>query len=213
MERRGWSLLPYHLAKKVASSSPEPVQSGDEDNESSSSQGSDLITKEQAERGFGTKIHDNELQDLNNCLKKFAINTPQRMRHFLSQCGHESAGLRYTKELASGADYQGREDLGNTQPGDGPKFKGGGWIQLTGRYNYQSLANYLHDDRVMEGVDYVAKTYPATSAGFWWHLNNLNALCDKPGVTVRDITLRVNGGTNGLNDRIQYYKRFCEVIK
>src|SRR5512134_1807593 len=64
------------------------------------------------------------------------INTPLRIAHFLAQLGHESGDLRYSEELASGIAYEGRLDLGNTQPGDGMRFKGRGLIQLTGRANY-----------------------------------------------------------------------------
>jgi putative chitinase len=65
---------------------------------------------------------------------------------------------------------------------------------------------------VMNGVSYVASKYPMTSAGFWWHNNDMNALCDK-NPTVEQVTLRVNGGYNGLDSRKEYYNRCCEVIK
>ena len=110
------------------------------------------------------------LEDLNNCLRKFEINTVLRVRHFISQTSHESACGVYTQELGDSnycSQYEGRRDLGNTKPGDGCKFKGAGYIQLTGRSNYQQFANYIHDSRVMEGVSYVAQKYPWTSAGYW----------------------------------------------
>jgi putative chitinase len=117
------------------------------------------------------------------------------------------------KELASGVDYEGRQDLGNIQKGDGSKFKGAGYIQLTGRYNYQKFANYMKDLRIMEGVDYVAEKYPFTSAGFWWMNNKMNQMCDS-GATCRQVSARVNGKdpANGLADRERYYKRCVEVI-
>jgi putative chitinase len=171
-----------------------------------------LISAATAEHIFGTALTDGEMEDLNRCLNQFQINTPQRMRHFLSQIAHESGGLRWLKELASGDNYEHRSDLGNTQPGDGRRFKGAGAIQLTGRHNYQAFANYIKDQKVMEGCDYVATQYPFSSAGYWWHLNDMNALCDRPDVTVEDVTRRVNGGTNGLDDRIRYYKKAKDVI-
>jgi len=170
-----------------------------------------LISKQQAESLFGNPIYDNELNDLNACLNRYEINTPPRMRHFLSQIAHESGGLQWLKELADGSDYEGRDDLGNVNPGDGPKYKGAGAIQLTGRANYQALSNEIKDPRVMEGCDYVATTYPFTSAGFWWHNNDMNALCDG-GASVEDVTLRVNGGYNGLDDRKYYYDKAVQII-
>jgi len=156
-------------------------------------------------------IKDWEISELNQCLKKFNITTPARIEHFLAQTAHESGGGRYVKEIASGEDYNGREDLGNTQPGDGPKYKGAGYLQTTGRANYQRLADYIKDPRVMEGVDYVSTHYPFTAAGFWWQDNNMNALCDQ-NPTVAQVTKRVNGGYNGLQDREDYYNRAKKVI-
>jgi predicted chitinase len=157
-------------------------------------------------------IKDSEIADLNQCLIRFNITTPSRIRHFLSQISHESGGGRYMKEIASGDAYESRKDLGNIQPGDGRKFKGAGVIQMTGRANYQSFANFIKDPRVMEGVDYVAEKYPFTSAGFWWMNNKMNELCDT-NPTVEQVTRRVNGGLNGLADRKMYYQRTLQVIK
>lgn len=151
-------------------------------------------------------IEDSEIKELNDCLEKFKIVTPSRIRHFLSQTAHESGGGRWKQELASGSAYEGRRDLGNVQPGDGIRFKGAGYIQLTGRANYQDFANYIKDPKVMQGCSYVAENYPFTSAGFWWLNNNMNALCDK-NPSVEQVTLRVNGGYNGLEDRRKYYNR------
>ena len=115
------------------------------------------------------------------------------------------------KELASGKAYEYRSDLGNNQLGDGPRYKGAGYIQLTGRANYQDFCDYMGDPRIMDGVEYVANTYPFTSAGFWWSNNKMNALCDS-GASVEKVTRRVNGGYNGLEDRKYYYARTVEVI-
>jgi putative chitinase len=170
-----------------------------------------LITKKEIEYIWNRTVSDSQVNELNVCLEKFEINTKHRMRHFLSQISHESGVGKYTKEIASGDAYEGRRDLGNTQPGDGRRFKGAGYIQLTGRANYQAFANYIKDPRVMEGVDYVAEKYPFTSAGYWWYRNGMNALCDT-NPTVEQVTRRVNGGYNGLSDRKYYYNRCASVI-
>ena len=73
---------------------------------------------------------------LNDAMDEFTINTPQRQAMFLAQIAHESGELRYVEEIASGAAYEGRADLGNTEPGDGVRYKGRGLIQITGRANY-----------------------------------------------------------------------------
>ena len=156
-------------------------------------------------------IKDKEIKEMNKCLRRFDITTPERIRHFLSQTAHESGGGRYMQELASGEAYEYRTDLGNIYPGDGPKFKGAGYLQLTGRANYEDLSEYLNDPRVMEGVSYVADNLPFTSAGFWWKNNRMNDLIDK-GATVEQVTKRVNGGYNGLEDRKHYYRRCQQVI-
>ena len=170
-----------------------------------------LISKAQAEEIYENSISDEQLADLNSCLNRFEINTHPRMRHFLSQTAEESGGLKWMKELASGEAYQGRRDLGDIYPGDGPKYKGAGVLQLTGRNNYQALADYIHDPEVMQGVDYVSTKYPFTSGGFWWHNNDMNALCDR-GATVEEITRRVNGGLNGLAQREAYYQKALKVF-
>ena len=156
-------------------------------------------------------IANYEIDELNLCLAEYEITTPQRIRHFLSQTAHESGGGRYKKELASGAAYEFREDLQNDEVGDGPKYKGAGYIQLTGKYNYSRLSAYLDDPQVMNGVDYVAENYPFTSAGYWWMDNRMNEFIDD-GADVIAVTKRVNGGTNGLADRQQYYDTCLEVI-
>jgi putative chitinase len=177
----------------------------------------DLITKIQVEAICGRAIQHDDLDDLNNCLRRFEINTPLRIRQFMAQVAHESGGLQFFKELASGSAYEPpskiSKALGNTQKGDGPKYKGAGAIQLTGRANYQAFANFIGDQRVMEGVNYVSVTYPFTSAGFWWHNNKINALVDS-GASCRKVSERVNGRdpANGLQDRLNYYAKAQKVI-
>ena len=154
------------------------------------------------------------IKDLNRCLKKYDITTSKRIRHFIAQCSHESALGRYTEELGGQSHcskYDGRKDLGNTQKGDGCKYKGAGFIQLTGKYNYQEFAKSIGDNKVMEGVSYVAKNYPWSSAAFWWKSNKMNELCDK-GASVEVITKRVNGGYNGLSERKKYYDKASTIF-
>jgi hypothetical protein len=116
-------------------------------------------------------------------------------------------------ELASGDAYEGRKDLGNTQHGDGPRFKGAGAIQLTGRFNYQRFADFIKDPDVMDGAAYVAVKYPFSSAGFWWHQNAINAFVDQ-GASCRQVSAKVNGRdpANGLADREAYFTRAVAAI-
>lgn len=116
---------------------------------------------------------------------------------------HETGGMIYFKEIASGKAYEGRRDLGNTRPGDGPRFKGAGCLQLTGRYNYSRLAEVTGDERVMEGADYVADAHPFTSAEVWIEENDLLHVCLNDGFEA--CCIRINGGRNGLNDRWRWY--------
>jgi len=156
-------------------------------------------------------IQPREIDELNSCLEEFEITTPLRISHFLAQTAHESGGGRWKKELSDGSYLEGRWDLGNKKTGDGPRFKGAGYIQLTGRENYQRFSDYLGDAKVMDGCNYVAEVYPFTSAGFWWKDNNMNELCDTHP-TVKQVTLKVNGGYNGLDDRQKYFSRCLDVI-
>jgi predicted chitinase len=172
-----------------------------------------LVTTTQATAVFTRSPSVSQLADLNSCLQRFSINTPARIRHFLAQVGHESGGLRWMLELASGKAYEGRQDLGNIRGGDGPRYKGAGAIQLTGRYNYQRFSDFIKDPDVMDGAAYVSTRYPFTSAGFWWHLNAINAFVDQ-GASCRQVSAKVNGRdpANGLDDREAYYARAVAVI-
>ncbi|MEO6456183.1 MAG: glycoside hydrolase family 19 protein [Ginsengibacter sp.] len=158
---------------------------------------------------------------------RYEINTPVRKLCFLAHVGHESGGLFYTEELASGAAYEGRKSLGNTQPGDGISFKGRGLIQITGRANYESIGNSL-------GVDFITSPtllggknikvctanqlkYAALSAGWFWSSRKLNTIADLINIkstidggsnleNFKILTKKINGGLNGLHDRLNRYK-------
>jgi predicted chitinase len=207
-----WYLWSDHWHLPWQESSKDNSLSSVSASESIQHQGVNLVTRQQAESVYGRKMSDQQFNDLNSCLQRFEINTVPRIRHFLSQTAHESGGLRWMEELASGSAYEGRRNLGNTSPGDGRKYKGAGVIQLTGRHNYQKFADFIKDQNVMQGHSYVAQVYPFNSAGFWWKNNNMNALCDRGG-TVKEVTKKVNGGYNGLSDRQRYYDKACQVIK
>ena len=141
-------------------------------------------------------------------LVRRAINTPLRTTHFLAQIGHESGCLRYTKELADGSAYEGRVDLGNVQPGDGPRFKGRGLIQLTGRLNYRAYGkacgrNFEADDDPNLVSD--DRNLAVDVAGWFWSSQKLNDWADRDDL--REITRRINGGFNGLAQRAAFLAR------
>jgi predicted chitinase len=172
-----------------------------------------LVERSQLEEIFLRAVTEEQVAKLNKALVMFEINTPSRIRHFLAQIGHESGGLRWFAEIADGSDYEDREDLGNTESGDGMRFKGVDPLQITGRYNYSRLAKYLDDPRVMEGWEYVMANYAFIPSGFWWHDNNMNVLVDA-GASCAEVSTKVNGGNpaNGLTDRLEYFARALEAI-
>lgn len=143
-------------------------------------------------------------------MDEFDIDTPSRQAAFLAQIAHESGELRYVKELASGSAYEGRKDLGNTQPGDGVKYKGRGLIQITGKTNYTSAMLELDLD-CLEKPEVLETPENATrSAAWWWKAHGLNELADKQDFI--KITKVINGGTNGLEYRKRYYEAACKVL-
>lgn len=137
-----------------------------------------------------------------------AINTPLRRAHFLAQLAHESGSLRYNAEIASGAAYEGRKDLGNSEKGDGKRFKGRGLIQLTGRSNYVAYGEDIDVDLVTDGAWALVATDPALAvgaAGWFWDKHGLNTVADADNI--RKLTRRINGGVNGLADRTRFLVR------
>lgn len=150
------------------------------------------------------------LPALNDAMDEFGIDTPARQAAFLAQICHESGSLRYVRELASGAAYEGRIDLGNTEPGDGVRFKGRGLIQVTGRTNYRICGRVLglpleEQPELLEQVGPAAR-----SAGWFWLSRHLNELADAGDFRV--ITRRINGGLNGYADRLAAWERASEVL-
>jgi len=151
------------------------------------------------------------LEPINQTMAEFEImDSPQRVACFLAQVGHESGGLIYVRELASGQAYEGRKDLGNTEPGDGVRFKGRGLIQITGRSNYLACGTALEVDLIADPTQLEAPLLAARSAGWFWDKNKLNAIVDANDF--KKLTRRINGGLNGLDDRIAYYQRACAML-
>lgn len=147
---------------------------------------------------------------MNKYAKEFGIDSPQRWAHYLAQIAHESAELRYSEEIASGKAYEGRTDLGNVIKGDGVRFKGRGLIQLTGRTNYTTYKAFCGFD-VVKQPELLAKPVGAIRSSMWfWKSNGLNELADRDEFTA--ITKRVNGGTNGIEDRRKYLARAKKVL-
>lgn len=145
------------------------------------------------------------VQPINDACLEFSISTPQRQAAFLAHVSHESGSLQYTLELASGDDYEGRRDLGNSQPGDGRRYKGRGLIQITGRNNYLACGNALGLDLIAQPELLEAPVGACRSAAWFWQSRGLNSLADTD--KFGSITKSVNGGYNGLDDRLWYWLR------
>ena len=142
---------------------------------------------------------------LNAAMQEYHINSPLRQAAFIAQIAHESGELRYVKELASGAAYEGRASLGNTQPGDGMKFKGRGLIQITGRNNYYECGSVLGWDFITSPELLEQPVNACRSAAWFWASRGLNDRADMGDF--ERITKRINGGLNGYQERLVYHAR------
>ena len=186
-----------------------------------------------------SKIYD----ELDNVVELFKINTPLRLSHFLSQCAHESMEFKLTIEnLNYGADgllrtfpkyftkltamkyqrsperianivYANRMGNGDSESGDGWKYRGRGYIQLTGRDNYTAFDSFVPEN-IIEQPELVALKYPLLSAAWFFHKNNLNRISDKGSSVevITELTKRINGGTNGLKDRIHHFEKYYNIL-
>jgi putative chitinase len=175
---------------------------------------------------------------------KFNITNNLRLAHFLAQCGHESGGFKAVSEnLNYSADglkkifgkyfpgnlnesyarqpekiaarvYASRMGNGDETTKEGFKFRGRGYIQLTGKSNYTNFTKFIGEDCV-SNPDLVATKYPLASAAFFFDSNKLWSICDKGAddATVTAVTKRVNGGTIGLPDRIKHFKEYYNLLK
>ena len=161
-------------------------------------------------------------KELVEAMKRYGIVSPVERAHFLSQCSHESGGYAFKKEFASGAAYEFRKDLGNTKAGDGVKYKGRGYIQITGRNNYQKYQDYLKSigskvDIMTSPETLQTNYFAADSACYWWKylsrgISGLANAGTAPS-NVASVTKRVNGGHNGLADRQQKFDKYWETIQ
>ncbi len=189
-------------------------------------------------------VPDSVLAQIPDTAAKFGITNTLRLAHFLAQCGHESGGFRAVSEnLNYSADglkkifgkyfpgnlnesyarqpekiaarvYASRMGNGDETSKEGFKFRGRGYIQLTGKANYTSFDKFVDDD-ILANPDLVATKYPLASAAWFFNNNKLWSICDQ-GATdavVTSVTKRVNGGTIGLADRIKHFKEYYNLLK
>ena len=189
-------------------------------------------------------IPDTVLAQIPETAKKFNITNNLRLAHFLAQCGHESGNFKAVSEnLNYSADglkkifgkyfpgnlnesyarqpekiasrvYASRMGNGDEASKEGFKFRGRGYIQLTGKNNYTNFSKFIGEDCVTN-PDLVATKYPLASAAFFFDSNKLWSICDKgtDDATVTAVTKRVNGGTIGLADRIKHFKEYYNLLK
>jgi putative chitinase len=189
-------------------------------------------------------IPDSVIAQIPDTAAKFNITNPLRLAHFLAQCGHESGGFKsisenlnysvdglkrvfgkyfpgdlansYAKqpEKIASRVYGSRMGNGDESTGEGYKFRGRGYIQLTGKSNYTNFAKFIGEDTVAN-PDLVATKYPLASAAFFFDSNKLWSICDKGAdeATVTAVTKRVNGGTIGLPDRIKHFNEYYSLLK
>ena len=175
------------------------------------------MTKDQFQlaTGLPLAIAARWYEPVERAMFEFAIVSPARAAMFLATIGHESGGFVYTREIwgptPAQKKYEGRQDLGNTEPGDGFRYRGRGLVQITGRFNYQQVSDGL-------GVDFISRPErleePASAArasAWWWAKNGLNELADKGDFLA--VSRRVNVGNatstvvpNGMEDRQRRYK-------
>ena len=158
---------------------------------------------------------------LNGALTEFGIQSPARLAAFLAQLAHESGELRFMQELWGPTPAQVRYEpqstlatrLGNTEAGDGKRFKGRGPIQITGRDNYRRYGDLLGVDLVFSPAEAALPELAFRIAGLFWKKNGLNQLADEAtAAAFKEITRRINGGFNGLVERERFYAVAKETL-
>ncbi|UFQ02273.1 glycoside hydrolase family 19 protein [Pseudomonas fitomaticsae] len=151
---------------------------------------------------------------LNTAMQRYQIVGTKRVAAFIAQTGHESGQLRYVREIwgptPAQSRYEGRADLGNTVPGDGRKYCGRGLIQITGRANYAACGEALGLDLINQPEQLELPQYAAMSAAWFWKQKGLNELADRDQFNT--ITRRINGGLNGLEDRLALWEKARAVL-
>ena len=166
--------------------------------------------------GCSRALADRYVGGFNQALVQAQCTTVNRSAMFCAQTGHESGGFKWLEEIASGAAYEGRRDLGNTQPGFGRRYKGRGIIQCTGAVNYRALSKWAHAQRLVSSPTYfydnphlVAQPpWAFISASWYWTVargTRINDAADRRDITAA--TRLINGGTNGLADRRNRWNR------
>jgi len=167
--------------------------------------------------GINSKFADSWFPYLQSALSIASINSNQRLACFLAQIGHESARLKFVRELWNPSTclwqqkYEGSKSLGNSQPGDGFKFRGRGLIQITGRSNYAKMSD-LMGLPLLQAPELLEKPkYAANSAAYFWQWKNLNSFCDLNDF--EGLTRKINGGTNGLDDRLNLYNTAIHLLE
>ena len=151
---------------------------------------------------------------LNTAMNHYQIVGLKRVTAFIAQIGHESGQLKYVKEIwgptAAQAKYEGRADLGNTQAGDGSKYRGRGLIQITGRANYKACGEALGLDLINHPELLEKPQHACMSAAWFWASRGLSMLADEGNFS--KITQRINGGQNGATDRQALYAKALKVL-
>jgi len=151
---------------------------------------------------------------LDVAMVRFQIIGPKRMAAFVAQIGHESGQLQFVREIwgptAAQRRYEGRADLGNTVAGDGSKYRGRGLIQITGRANYAECGEALGIDLINHPELLEQPQYACLSAAWFWATRGLNTLADAGEFNT--ITRRINGGLNGLAERLNLWAKAREVL-
>jgi len=154
------------------------------------------------------------LDSLNATMKRFGIDSNLRQAAFLAQIAHESGQLKWVKEIwgptPAQLKYEGNVELGNTSEGDGNKYRGRGFIQITGKANYKAVAEFFGIDCINHPELLETPLWACMTAGWYWQKRGLNALADQKQFDM--ITKRINGGMNGKAERDAFYTTALNVL-